>query len=102
MSAANGYVRMALSYVRGGVVALPGATNDFTLNVSSINGRATKLYDFTGTGTAGNDADPAHYEVDTGTLTLEGIAVDETVKLSGFPTPFGAAPPDYNAQTVVE
>lgn len=100
MSAANGYARMALSSVRGSVVALPTQANDFTVNVSSINGRSSSIYDFTGTGTAGHDADPANYEVDTGTLTLDGIAVDEAVKLAGFPTPFGAAPPDYTAQTI--
>lgn len=102
MSAANGYARMGLSYLRGNVVALPDEATDFTLNLSKINGRTINLYDFTGTGTAGNDADPASYEVDTGTLTLDGIAVDETVGMAGFPTPFGAAPSDYTAQTAVE
>jgi len=102
MSAVNGYARMALSYLRGSVVALPDETTDFTLNLSRINGRTINLYDFTGTGTVGNDADPANYEVDTGSLSLDGIAVDETVGLAGFPTPFGTAAPDYTAQTVVE
>ncbi len=102
MSAANGYARMVLSYVRGSVVVLPDETTDFTVNLSSINGRTIDLYDFAGTGTEGNDADPANYEVDTGTLTLDGIAVDETVWMAGFPVTFGTAPSDYTAQTVVE
>ena len=58
MYAANGYVRMGLSYHRGSVVALPSETVDFTLNLSSINGRTINLYNFSGTGTVGNDADP--------------------------------------------
>ncbi len=102
MSAANGYARMGVSYLRGSVVALADNVTDFTLNLSSINGRTISLYNFTGTGTTGNDADPANYELDTGTLTLDGIAVAETVVTAGFPTPFGAAPSDYTAQTVVE
>lgn len=103
MSAANGYVRMGLSYLSGNVVALPDNATDFTLSLSSINGRTISLYNFLGTGIdASNDADPANYELDTGTLTLDGIAVNETVGVAGFPTPFGTAPSDYTAQTVVE
>ena len=63
---------------------------------------AQDLYDFSGTGTSGNDAKPANYEVDTGTLTLDGIAVEQDVRTAGFPTPFGTAPSDYTAQTVVK
>jgi len=102
MSAANGYARMALSSLRGSVIAMPDESTDFTLNLSSINGRTINLYDFSGTGTSGNDADPASYEVDTGTLTLDGIAVEQDVRTAGFPTPFGTAPSDYTAQTVVK
>jgi len=100
MSAANGYARMALSYLSGNVVAMPDESTDFTLNLSSINGRTINLYDFSGTGTSGNDANPVSYEVDTGTLTLDGIAVEQDVRTAGFPTPFGTAPSDYTAQTV--
>ncbi len=102
MSAANGYVRMGLSFLRGSVVAVPDDVTDFTLNVSSINGRTISLYDFSGTGTPGNDADPANYEVDHGTLTLDGITVEDNVGMAGFPTPFGTAPSDYTAHTVAE
>lgn len=101
MSASNGYARMGLSYLNGSVVALPDDATDFTLNLFKINGRTINLYNFSGTGTTGNDADPANYEVDHGTLTLDGIAVDETVGMAGFPTPFGTAPSDYTAHTVV-
>lgn len=102
MSAANGYARMGLSYLRGSVVALPDTVTDLTLNLNSINGRTISLYNFNGTGTVGNDADPANYEVDKGTLTLDGFAVDDAIGMAGFPTPFGSAPADYAAQTVVK
>lgn len=101
MSASNGYVRMGLSYLRASVVALPDDVTDFTLNLNSINGRTINLYNFSGTGTVGNDADPANYEVDNGTLPLDGIVVDGNVGMAGFPTPFGTAPSDYTAHTVV-
>ena len=102
MSAANGYARMALSYLTGSVVALADEVNDLKLNLTSINGRTVSLYDFTGTGSAGSDADPTNYEVDTGTLTLDGIVANESVVTVGFPTPFSTAPSDYVAQTIVE
>ena len=102
MSAANGYARMALSHLRGSVVALPDNSVDLTLNLSSINGRTINLYDFTGTGTTGNDADPATYEVDSGTLSLAGVTLDERVGIAGFPAPFGTAPSDFIAQTLVQ
>lgn len=102
MSAANGYVRMGLSYLRGSVVAMPDDSTDFTLDLSSINGRTISLYDFSGTGTPGNDADPDNYEVDEGTLSLDGVVPGNNVGMAGFPTPFGTAPSDYTAHTVVK
>lgn len=102
MSAANGYARMRLSHLRGSVVALPDEVTNFTVNLSSINGRPISIYNFAGTGTVGNDANPTNYEVDKGTLTLDGIVVDNAVSVAGFPTPFGAAPADYTAQTIIK
>ena len=43
-----------------------------------------------------------NYEVDHGTLTLGGIIVNENIGMAGFPTPFGAAPSDDAAHTVVK
>ena len=102
MSAANGYARMRISSVHGDVVALPDQANDLTLQLININGRSASIYDFSGTGTdAGNDADPMNYEVDTGTLSLTGIAVDDVVVVRGFPTRFGTAPADYTAESII-
>lgn len=102
MSAANGYARMGLSYLKASVVALSDATTNFTVNLSSINGRAVSLYNFAGTGMPGNDADPLNYEVDTGTLSLTGIGVSDNIAAAGFPTPFGSAPLDFSAQTIIK
>ena len=35
-------------------------------------------------------------------LTLAGVNPGEPTKLIGFPTPFGLAPPDFDARTVVD
>ena len=102
MSAANGFARMRLSSVSGDVVALPDASNNLSLHLLSINGRNPAIYDFTGTGTSGNDADPLNYEIDHGTLSLDGIALADDVSVRGFPTPFGSAPADFTAQSVIK
>jgi hypothetical protein len=102
MSAVNGYARMRISSIRGDVIALPDVASDLNLNLSSINGRNVSIYDFSGTGVdSDNDADPLNYEVDTGSLSLTGIAVNDPVAVRGFPTSFGTAPADYTAQSVV-
>jgi len=72
----------------------------YTINVSGNFVNEGNRFD-AGTGTAGNDANPTNYEVDTGSLTLDGFAVNQIVGMSGFQTPFGTAPSDYTAQTVV-
>jgi hypothetical protein len=60
-------------------------------------------FDFTGTGmSTAQDADPANYEVNTGGMDLSGLTPGEPAKLIGFPTPFGMAPPDFNARTLVD
>ncbi len=100
-SSANGYARMRLSKLRGSVEALPDTRSWLVLNLTSINNRSIGLYNFTGTGPdVANDADPAFYEIDSGTLSLEGIGVADNLAVAGFPTAFGTAPPDFTAQTV--
>ncbi len=101
IDASNGYVRMQMTRLRGTVV-----TNDdtpaFDLNLTSINGRSVSLYDFAGTGVdTASDADPANYEVATSTLDVSAIGVDTRVAVRGFVTPFGQAPKDFEALTVI-
>lgn len=99
LDAANGHARMLLGSVRGEVVRNDG---DFNLNLSSINGRNPSLYDFSGTGVdAGNDADPTNYEIATTSLDVSGFGTGTRVAVRGFPTPFGSAPEDFTAQSVI-
>ena len=97
-STANGYVRMELSQVRGHVTTLPANAGDYiVMNLTAINGRNPAIYQFTGTQASASD-----YDVDTGTLDLGSVTVNEVVAARGFPTPFGAGPGDFTAQTLIE
>ena len=107
LDAANGYARMELSNLKAsrvGVVYIPEEPPlyPFVLNVSRINGRDISQYDFTGTGTdAANDAQADFYEVDNGPLDVSGISTGATVRVRGHATPFGSAPADFEAMTII-
>jgi hypothetical protein len=80
--------------------ALPGTLN---LNLRGIDLLGVDAFDFTGTGTTpAQDANPAEYEVATGTMGLANVAAGESARAVGFVTPFGAAPPDFEGRTVVD
>ena len=105
MDATEGMVRMMLTTVRGTVVSVDEEDPDvqLTLDLQSIGKFRAGNFDFTGTGTAPDqDADPANYEIFTGTLNLSGVATDTPVKLKGFAEPFGMAPPDFSAFTLID
>jgi|GEM_PF-211040 len=100
LDATSGSVRLLLSSLSGKVVSVGPGT--LVVDVRAMNGRAVSAYDFTGTGATGDDdADPANYEIDTGTLGLDFVTEGSAVQVRGFVTPFGGAPPDYTARTVV-
>jgi hypothetical protein len=98
-SAANGYVRMELSQVRGHVVSLPATAGDYlVMNLTAINGRNPAIYDFTNT-----QAQADSYDVVPGSLDLHNLAVSDDVATRGFPTPFtNTAEDDFTAQTVIQ
>jgi hypothetical protein len=101
LDATAGRVRMHATPIYGFVKQ--AANGAITLQLESIAGRRAAAFDFAGTGaTAATDADPANYEVATGTLDLSGMSAGEPTKLIGFPTPFGMAPPDFDARTLVD
>jgi hypothetical protein len=101
LDATAGRVRMAPTPVYG--LVRPWSDGALTLDLQSISGRRVSAFDFTGTGTsAAQDADPANYEVSTGVLDLSSLNPGEPTKLVGFPTPFGTAPPDFDARTLVD
>ena len=101
MDATAGLVRLDYTRLFGTVT---GRSNgSLTLALSSIDGRAPSRFDFRGTGaTAAQDADPAGYEVAAGALDLSGVSTGMYTRLFGFVTPFGMAPPDFRADTLLD
>lgn len=105
LDASEGYVRMLITTVRGTVVEVTpaAAAAQLTIDLQSINQHAVGIFDFSGTGTdSTNDADPADYEIATGALDLSDLAQASPVKLRGFVQPFGQAPADFNALTMID
>ena len=97
LDATSGYARLLFTTLRATVVS----TSPVTIDVQSIDGRRITLFDFTGTG-ASEDADPANYEIDTGTINLDNIATDDVVKVRGFVKPFAnTETADFSARTIV-
>lgn len=98
-STSTGYVQLAPSEVAGTV--LSENAGSITAALSEINHHPVSWFNFAGTGTsAAVDADPANYEIATGSLDLAQITVGEAAEIEGFVQPFGLAPPDFNAETV--
>ena len=92
--------------VRMHVTSIAGIVNELlpelaVIELQSIDRRRVSVFDFTGTG-ATEDADPANYEVATGPLSLDSFAGGKPVVARGFPTAFGAAPPDFTGRTVID
>jgi hypothetical protein len=93
-------VRLLVTKLTGAVkAASPGS---LSLDVQRFDFRPASVFNFAGTGAAGNDADPKEYQVDTGALNLTGIDAGSPVGVYGFVTPFGSAPPDFEAATLVD
>ncbi len=101
LDATEGYARMHLTTLRG--QALSAGPPWFVVDLNSIDGRRVSIFDFTGTGTIpADDANPANYEIDVGTLDVSSISAGNPVKVRGFVNTFGQAPEDFNAWTVID
>jgi hypothetical protein len=99
--ATNGRVRMLPTHLHGRVNRAVAGQLD--LELRAIDRLGIELFDFAGTGvTAALDADPANYEVATGSLSLAGVAPGQAAKVIGFVAPFGSAPPDFEGRTVID
>jgi len=101
LDATEGYARMHLTTLRG--QALAAGPPWFVVDLNSIDARRVGLFDFTGTGTIpADDANPANYEIDVGSLDVSSISPGTPVKVRGFANTFGQAPEDFNAWTVID
>ncbi|MEE8306673.1 MAG: hypothetical protein V3R81_05365 [Gammaproteobacteria bacterium] len=101
LDATQGRVGLLVTRVTGGVVStLPG---ELTMRVRGFDRLGVGMFDFTGTGMMPSlDADPLEYQVATGNLLLTNVIADTAVRVFGFVTPFGMAPPDFQGRTVVD
>ncbi|MEW5755817.1 MAG: DUF4382 domain-containing protein [Pseudomonadota bacterium] len=97
---APAHLRMLLNQFTGTVVSNAGG--ELVMDLQRLNGRLPAQFNFSGTGTTGaDDADPDQYQVDLGTLT-PSVTAGDPVKVRGFVRPFGSAPLDFEATTVID
>lgn len=105
LDATAGQVRLMLTTVRGTVTGVDTADTvaQLKLDLQSINNHRAAGFDFSGTGSdAGSHADADAYEINTAALDLAGLTAGDPVKVRGFVQPFGAAPQDFNARTIID
>ena len=100
LDASEGFVRMRLTATSGHVNAFDGS--ELALNMQALQGRLPEVYDFSGTGIdPGFDADAENYQISTDNLMVTGVNESDPVRVTGFVTPFGSAPADFEAATVI-
>lgn len=76
-------------------------TGSVSLNLLSLGDFEPGALSFAGTGiSSANDALPASYQVDTGTIDESATPAGTLLEASGVVSAFGAAPPDFTATTV--
>lgn len=94
------HARMMLTFLSGTVNTVNA--NQIDVDLQHIEGLLPAAYDFAGTGAIpADDADPANYEIDTGSMDISGFELNDPVRVRGFVTPFGSAPADFTASTIV-
>lgn len=102
--ATAGLVRLMLTDARGDIKSIDtsNAVAPLVMSVQKFDPRRVAIFDFSGTGSdAANDADPENYEVNTGSLNLSSMLAGDPVVVRGYVNNFGAAPADFNAQSII-
>jgi hypothetical protein len=101
VDATAGSARLMVTSVSGTVTAL--AANLVTVNLQILDGQSPTRFNFAGSGTSSaNDATAAAYSVAVpSALATTGLSVGAPVRFFGFVAPFGQAPPDFNASTLL-
>ena len=98
LDATAGQVRLASTRLWG---TLNSATNgSASLDLQTIDALTPAGFRFTVTGTSGHDATPAAYQVNTGSLDESALAAGTLLQVDGIVSPFGTAPPDFNATAI--
>ena len=93
----TGSIRLQNTEVWGSLVA--SASGNLTIDAQTINNWPVASFDFTGNGAAAED--PTAFLIESGSIGLPaGITAGDPVWVSGYTTPVGTAPPDFNAVAV--
>jgi len=101
LNASGGRVRLHHTHLTGLVVN--AVTGELTLDLVSIEGRDPQFFDFDRTGTSLiTEANPRNYQIDTGALAVGDFDIGDGAAAFGFVAPFGSAPPDFEATTLVD
>lgn len=99
-STGTGSVRLQSTELFGSLIS--SASGSLQLNLQAIENYPASLYDFAGNGvSAAQDPVAANFAVNTGALTLPTAAVGDPLWIDGYAAPFGAAPPDFLAASVM-
>ncbi len=94
-------VRMMMTPISGSVVS--NHDGELVVNLQHMAAYPASALNFTGTGQSlAQDADEANYQVNTATLSLAGLDINDPVRVRGFVTPFGSAPADFDASSVTD
>lgn len=101
LDASVGRVQLAPTQAQGLVTSQESGALSITL--TSLAGRASAVFDFTGTGTSSSvDASTAAYTLATGSLDLTYAIAGAPVAVTGLVTMFGAAPADFSATSLLD
>jgi hypothetical protein len=96
----TGSVRLQSTELFGSLTSV--ASGSLQLNLQAIENYPASVYDFAGNGvSAAQDPVAASFVVNTGALTLPTIAPGNPVWIDGYVAPFGSAPPDFTAFSVL-
>jgi hypothetical protein len=96
----TGSVRIISSEIWGSLVS--STADSLVMNLQTINGWPASSYDFSGNGaSAAQNPSAAAFAVNTGSLTVPAdVLAGDPVWVDGIFSPFGSAPPDFNATAV--
>jgi Domain of unknown function (DUF4382) len=100
LDASSGSVRLMVTRAWGQFSSATGGV--VTINLQALDGLPPAAFNFAGTGTSGKDATASAYTVSIpAALPLPTLSAGFPIAFDGFVTPFGSAPPDFAAETLV-
>ena len=101
LDASSGSVRLMVTRAWGQFTS--AASGVVTINLQALDGLPAAAFNFAGTGTMGNDATASAYTVSVpAALPLPTLSAGFPIAFDGFVTAFGAAPPDFASQALVD